>query len=367
MFLSIRINFFFYFITFIDSIETITSNCYLSIFIITHKDFQPFVSNNFYKIITDNVNSLELNYSLDIIYSKYNNPFYPKKIAYGESSKMYYIWKNYKHLPKYIGFNHYRRYFEFGNNIPNLDDIFKNYDVILSKAENLNYSVIMQQFKDCHFGHALEEVIEIIKEIKPEYYDAAVKTMNSSIAYWGNMFIMKSGDFLKWGEFLFPIMLEYDKKHKLNNDLDVKNYILREWEKYETKELNVEYQRRLEGFVVERLSNIFYNYQFKNKYEVNTVQYDMIPAEIKAIIFQKKLKRKLKNTVKKSFINFSFFCTSLFILYILFCQIRTLSKYMKKNKNKFEKIKIKEINNLNDMNSNNDYESLRIKRENCNY
>ena len=34
---------------------------------------------------------------------------------------------------KYIGLNHYRRYLKFLNNIPNLDKIFENYDIILNK------------------------------------------------------------------------------------------------------------------------------------------------------------------------------------------------------------------------------------------
>ena len=41
----------------------------------------------------------------------------------------------------YIGLNHYKRYFEFTDELPDLDDIFENYDVILPEKKYLNISV----------------------------------------------------------------------------------------------------------------------------------------------------------------------------------------------------------------------------------
>ena len=403
MFLKNLSKYLFFFFSCIVSNKTNSKNYYLSIFIITHKDFLPFVTNEFYKIITDEKNSLKLNYSFDIIYSKFNNSLYPKKIAYGELSKMYYIWKNYRPLPKYIGFNHYRRYFSYGDNIPDLEHIFNNYSVILGKPHIWRDLTMMKAFHKDHFGHALDETIEIIKEIKPEYYDVAVKTMNSSTAHWFNMFIMKSEDFLEWGEFLFPILFEYDKRHNLNNDSDVETYVLKEWKKYETKKLNINYQRRLESFVAERLSNIFYNYQFTKKLEIDIVGYNMMPSQNITIIDkneiekqkklkkeigkqkelnneidkqkelekeikkqkeleigikkqkeleikrEKKLQERLKKTIKFSFIVNLFLFILLLILFVLFCiNIKKLSKFKKNKKNRFKEIKLIEIKNSSD-------------------
>ena len=64
----------------------------LRIFIMTHKDFENF---------------------------KYN-PAY-----------IYQLFKNGKFTSKYIGLNHYGRYFNFTDNIPDIDSIFEYYDVIL--------------------------------------------------------------------------------------------------------------------------------------------------------------------------------------------------------------------------------------------
>ena len=69
---------------------------------------------------------LKKNYTLNVINSKNNNELFEKRIGYSEGSKIYYIWKLYKNnqiKSKYIGFNHYRRIFNFGNNIPNLDTL----------------------------------------------------------------------------------------------------------------------------------------------------------------------------------------------------------------------------------------------------
>ena len=306
-----------------NSNKTFFKNYYFTMFIITHKDFKQNITGNFFKIVTDDATTLKLNYKIGLIYSKDNNPLYPKKISYGEISKMYYIWKNYRPLPKYVGFNHYRRYFRLGDNTPDLDVIFKNYDVILNNAANMRSLTIMQQFKKFHTEYALDEAIEIIKNIKPEYYETALKTMNSSIVYFCNLFVMKSEDFLKWGEFVFPILFEYDKRHNLNNDSDVEKYILKEWGKYEKKKLNINYQRRLGGFLAERLSNIFYNHHFKNKYEVNVLEYDKIPLTTEP------------NERQKDIVIICFLFISLSILFVLYCiNIKIKSKKRNNNKNK---------------------------------
>ena len=36
------------------------------------------------------------------------------------------------------------------------------------------------------------------------------------------------------------------------------------------KKYKIEYQRRLQGFLLERISNIFYNYHFKKIYQIKT-------------------------------------------------------------------------------------------------
>ena len=46
-------------------------------------------------------------------------------------------------------------------------------------------------------------MIEIIKDKRPEYYEAAIEASNSDVFYQCNMFIMKKQDFINFSEFTF--------------------------------------------------------------------------------------------------------------------------------------------------------------------
>ena len=53
----------------------------------------------------------------------------------------------------------------------------------------------------------------------------------------------------------------------LISDEKIKNYVSKI---KKGKKFKIEYQRRLEGFLLERISNIFYNYHFKKKFQIKT-------------------------------------------------------------------------------------------------
>jgi hypothetical protein len=52
----------------------------------------------------------------------------------------------------------------------------------------------------------------------------ALKTLCSKKFYIYNIFIMKREDFIKYGNFEFTILNEFDKKNNLNSYEDIKNY-----------------------------------------------------------------------------------------------------------------------------------------------
>ena len=225
----------------------------LKIFIMTHKDFNLQRTNSAYTIVADDKSQLKQKYNLSIIYAE-NGRLYKMKRAYGEMSKLYYIYQLYKTgqmSSKYIGLNHYRRYFKFRDNIPDIDDIFKNYDVILNRASVFKIGM-RNQFCKCHICKNYDEIIDIIKDIKPEYYESAIKTINLTRIHYCNIFIMKKSDFLKYCEFMYDVLFEFDRRHNLTSDEDVLNYVN-----------NDIYQSRLQGFLSERLGNIFYFQNFK--------------------------------------------------------------------------------------------------------
>jgi len=244
----------------------------LNIYITTHKDFINILSSPVYKILCDEKSKLKLKYILPIIETNKDNILFPKSRGYSECSKIYPIWKLYKKgtlKSKYVGINHYRRIFHFKNNIPDLDKIFKNYDAILRKRNHFKVT-LWEQFKNCHMSKFLNETIDIIKEKFPEYYQSATNLFKTKWGNFCNIFIMKKEDFIKWGEFVFGVLLEFDKRYNLINDNDISNLIIKE-AKNLNKKINIPYQSRLEAFLSERISIIFYQNHFKNVYEIPTL------------------------------------------------------------------------------------------------
>ena len=251
---------------------------YLNLYIITHKDFKNEFTNKFYKILCDERQQLKNSYNLEIINTNNENELYSKKKGYSEGSKIYYIWKQYKNKnidSKYVGFNHYSRIFSFMNNIPNLEKIFKYYDVILNNHIDLGKKTIKELYYENHYGPDIENIIDIIKEKFPDYYESALKVLNSNKIYYCNVFIMKKDDFIKYGNFVFSVLSEFDKKHNLKSDNDIKNYVMnvnkfikRKDRSFKSYEEFIETQSRIEGYLMERLSNVFFGYHFKKIYEI---------------------------------------------------------------------------------------------------
>jgi hypothetical protein len=230
------------------------------------------IKNNSYKILCDDLSQLKNNYTIEVIPTNENNTLYYKRISYGEGAKMHYIWQKYKSgniTSKYVGFFHYKRYFNFKNNIPDLDSMFKKADVILPKRLNFRNS-LYDQYRDNHILHFLDEAINIIKEKYPEYYPATKTLYEKKFGYFCNIFIMKKEDFIKWGDFVYGVMYEVDKKNNLNTDADVKKLITKEINTCRGRK-NIDYQSRIGGFVLERISNVFYEKHFKRKTEIPVV------------------------------------------------------------------------------------------------
>jgi len=247
----------------------------MNLYIIAHKDFRNDVINNSnYKILCDNITQLKNKYFIEIIPTNSSeNILYPKRLGYGEGSKIYYIWNLYKSgniSTKYVGFLHYRRLFRFKNNIPDLDTIFRKYDAVLKKREYFRTS-IREHFKTYHIVHFLDESAEIIKEKFPEYYPHVETLFKRRWANMCNIFIMKKDDFIKWGEFVFGVLLELDRRYNLTTDEDTRNLIQKEINESKRYNLKVNYQSRLQGFILERMSDIFYNRFFKNRYELDVI------------------------------------------------------------------------------------------------
>jgi hypothetical protein len=117
----------------------------VDIFIGTQKTFKPAVTNDAYKIVVGN-HEIENNSNLELIQCKHDALLDDK--FYSEIYMLSHVAKEYP-LKKYVGFCHNRRYFSFLDDIPNLDELFEQYDAIVAKP--LQYkSTVKQQYANCH-------------------------------------------------------------------------------------------------------------------------------------------------------------------------------------------------------------------------
>ena len=186
---------------------------------------------------------------------------------YCELTAHYWYWKNMP-VAKYVGLNHYRRYFSFSKRLskgipyynmsvseintsdatklPDLDKIFKHYDIILAKPNVYPYSLGV----DYSVSHSQNDIIKlgkIIDDLYPEYATSfnTVIFSNNKLAHY-NMFIMKGQMFKHYSEWLFSILAEAQKRIPAPSD---------------------PVQGRIYGYMAERLLNVYaYHHRLKIKY-----------------------------------------------------------------------------------------------------
>lgn len=223
----------------------------VDIFISAYKDFKPVVTNPIYTVMD----------SRDVrkMYTKPNgldDRFYSELLMYE------YVAKNVE-LKKYVGFCHYRRYFSFLDDVPNMDEIFedKGVECILPRPKRW-FDDVRSQYARCHNVEDLDIVGEVIKASYPQYYDSFERFIHGKVMFSYNMFIMRSEDFQSYIEFVMGVLDKYvdivgnDIYKRIDDNKD--KYLKR---KYPNSE--VEYQYRIGGYLGERLTNVFISQTFK--------------------------------------------------------------------------------------------------------
>lgn len=228
--------------------EVKKTNNNLDIYICTNKKFKSLVNNSVYKIIDCN----------DINNDTWNGlegSFYSEIMSY------FYIAKNCE-LKEYIGFCHYRKYWKFLDDVPDMDDIFKKYEAMVAKPKIFKKS-IKEQYKLCHNIEDLYIIGGILADKYPSYANIWSAFLNNKILFPYNMFIMKKDDFLNYIEFIETILDEYVNVV----GKDIRGRIEKNADKYiKTFEPNssVDYQYRIGGYLAERLTNAYVLKNFKH-------------------------------------------------------------------------------------------------------
>lgn len=212
------------------------------------------------------------------------NPFYCELTA------QYWAWKNCN--SEYIGFMHYRRFLDilsaFNNeeyDLPSIDTkklakTIQEYDIIIPEEYNVhpvglhknlmtNYDFYCRN----HIKEDLDIVIDIVKRFYPEYTETMNEYFADTKTFFFNMFVMKKDLYQKYCEWLFSILFESEKFIKISDN---------------------KYQKRVFGFLSERLLNIFVRHEMKNNPNLKILYSSVITILPEPIKFDKS-KIKLGN------------------------------------------------------------------------
>ena len=167
--------------------------------------------------------------------------------SFCELTGLYWAWKNnfFAHT-EYVGLVHYRRYFQGkGEKLKGkailsekeIVDLLKEYDCVAPKKRNYFIESIYSHYKHAHHIRDLDLTKEIIAVDYPEYLSSFEQVMSGKQLHLYNMFIMKKEFFDKYCEWLFDILF------KLEKQIDISDYD--------------NYQKRVFGFIAERLFNVW--------------------------------------------------------------------------------------------------------------
>ncbi|EKU79340.1 DUF4422 domain-containing protein [Veillonella seminalis] len=226
-----------------------------------------------------------LNKSLGYITDNEGDNISAKNPFYSELTGLYWAWKNLD--CNYLGLFHYRRYlghkskwYLLSGTLQRKYMILKDeectsllakYDIILPKKRNYYVETIKSHYAHAHNLKDLESTEQIIAEKYPEYLNAFDAVMSEKELYILNMCITKKEIFDAYCEWLFSILFE------LENRIDYMSYDV--------------YQKRVFGFLSERLFNVWLRKQNLSKVELDVIEIEPVNWSHKIYNF---LKRKLK-------------------------------------------------------------------------
>lgn len=202
-----------------------------------------------------------------------------KNKRYSELTAQYWAWINDK--ADFYGFFHYRRYlypntsasrpycfrktpnkkFLEQSHFSQFESLIPQYEIIVPKKENMWLSV-EEHYSKSKFHHRkdLDLMKTILLRLHPQYQYAMEDYLSQNYHYFGNIFIMRQAVFFDYCDFLFSVLLAFEKECNFSN--------------YGAEEM------RVMGYLGERLLGIYYT-RWKTKlrclelprvhFEANTV------------------------------------------------------------------------------------------------
>ena len=219
----------------------------MKIYVVSHKKYE-FPDDHCFIPIKVGMNTDDINYSY--VKDSDGDSISYLNSSFCELTAAYWIWKN--STSDIIGLAHYRRYFSSSkktlrvkgeciassNELANLLD---GNDILVAKPRNYYITTIKNHYIHAHHQSDYTQLRDEIILQSPEYladFDTVMAGKKISLY---NMFVCKKtliDDYFSW---LFPILFALEKK------IDYQNYDA--------------YQKRVFGFMAERLFNVWLHHQ----------------------------------------------------------------------------------------------------------
>jgi hypothetical protein len=139
-----------------------------------------------------------------------------------------------------------------------IESLLCKYDAILPQARKLKYSV-KTHYSRYHDLNDLNLLESILKEKYPDYLVAYHEVLNSKRLYANNMFILKNEHYQEFMAWWFDLLFEFERRIDLNAYTD--------------------YQKRILGFMAERLLNIWFQKKQLNCVELPVIYFKRFKLE----------------------------------------------------------------------------------------
>lgn len=242
----------------------------IDIFIGTIKDEENYPKNPIYKLLCLGGTKLNKEYGLEVLHDNTgdNISIYNKFMC--EWTGMYWVWKNYP-LKDYVGFCQYRRYFEFFDDVPDMEDIFKEHDIVLFKPAAQKPDTLTS-YRLLHNVSDILLITSLIVDKYPSYAKTITSFFNCKAIFPNNSFIMRKEKFIQYCEWMNDaITLFMKNKSILTYDDCIKRVIENEKTYLKTFSPNdqIEYQARFLAYLIERMTNLFIINNFSEPYMVD--------------------------------------------------------------------------------------------------
>lgn len=203
-----------------------------------------------------------------------------------ELTGLYWIWKNTG--DEYKGLVHYRRYFGKSNLSSKPSDIYtysemvgflKESDIVLPYIEYFKQNAKDEILIQCCTPEIFDDLRGIVEKMYPEYLKAFDQYFAQNKTVLFNMMFCKAEIFDAYCEWLFAILFELEKTVELSN-------------------LNA-YQKRLYGFLSERLLNVWIIKNQISVCHVNIINVEMSTKEKVILILRRYYHMLTYNIMKR--------------------------------------------------------------------